>query len=312
MEELTQRLQDRVNHPEKYEGKDLEQIQKTTDLVREVLLPRYAKRGLPILTQIRLIHRAHMNRNEEVILSSDQAERLLDRNITTTDRLAGVVRSTEVLPVDVSMASGIILGTSFEQTPQILSKLANKAEEYFGLNKPHQLVNEETIYNYASAFQLLFALCHPFYECNGRTSEDLMYALWYRRPDLLHEMRYVSSNGKRQDSLVAERGKLIDGEGVTLLKLIAKLQEVPAEVVDKIKNVSDLHQVVQEMYPTTEYNDEDSVSLFDVVYEQLIDQIDNQTYILRYPTINALANNLRSGSSVYTLRDGRTLPASQQ
>lgn len=180
-----------------------------TDYIHSSLLPRMAKRGLDLQLQLLLIHHAHMKRNEHLLLDANQARFLTSFHKIDISSLAGVIRSTQSLRLNGGLGVGI-RSPHFADVPVLLDTLCEKAEELFPWGRKNELVTDQSIYFFISAFQYFVALTHPFAEANGRTSEDFTYCLWERRPDLKRLKRYVSNNGDRNTRDVYIRLKLID------------------------------------------------------------------------------------------------------
>lgn len=278
----------------------------STDLIRGTLIPRYHQRGLDILTQIRLIHRAHMRGNEHVLLAPNQARRMLETSVERVDRLAGVIRSPERLSVDVHLGSMNTLCATYETTPTLMEDLGEAAETLFPLNGINPAVNEDNIYNIVSAFQYAVAMIHPFYEANGRTSEDTMYALWQRRPDLAHTVRYPSVDGQRTGELVDERDWLINLGATKILRSIALSGfRLDPTVVSGLNKYADLKKILRSR---SEASDEEKEIFYTTIFARhlkfLIARIGTPK-VLDEEIIRELADNLRRSSRVYNFSGGR-------
>lgn len=275
---------------------------KSTDLVRGVLIPRYHKKGLSLLTQARLIHRAHTKNKEHIIFEPNQASVLLQTNMDNLDRIAGIIRSKDELAFDIGMSNGKFLCADHKSVVTLTEKLFSKAESLFPLGSKNDAIDQHSIYFALSSIQYLFALIHPMYEANGRVSEDLMYAFWQRRPDLKRTVRYPSSNGMRTDQRVDERALIIDrgAEGV-IQKIAIYVLGVKTEEVKNIKTYEDLTKFAMshDMGPNKLRR------LYFAALHNVLDDLINRVGSSAQKTdrtIRDLAKNLRDSSSIYTYR----------
>ncbi len=270
----------------------------STDMLRGMLIPRYFRHGIDILTQIRLIHRAHMRGNEEVIISRDQVDGLL-RHRPQLNRIAGIIRSDGML--NIAIYGMGVLCASYQNTPTLLTALARKGEELFPQDTGNPIVNEDTIYYFASAFQLHLAMIHPFYDANGRTSEDVMYALWQRRPDLGHTKRYISSDGSREGDLVDKRMDIINNEASLLVKKIGLKLGVSEAGAESLTDYNRLLKILK-----TEYNMNPDQARskylrhYDSILAKEINQMSDIRCLLESDTVCQLAEQLRNASPTYT------------
>ncbi|HVZ66699.1 MAG TPA: hypothetical protein VG917_00385 [Patescibacteria group bacterium] len=304
-------LMDRLGWTMQKSSKDREEIAtgeriRSSDIIRGELLDKYDEHGLSIYTQMRLIHRAHMKGREHVILTRGQARRLV-RDAKHVDRLAGKVRSADDLNLDIGLAGGLVECVSKEKTPELLQKLAAKAEELFPKGSINQKVNEENIYLYLSAFQTIYALIHPFYEANGRTSEDLMLVLWKRRPDLAHTIRYVSGNGEREDEDVYKRMEIIDASAVTTMNRVGEKMGLSFEQVAKVKRYSDLIVEVEANGMDEEESEGTYHTFFDEEIDGYIKALDDEDELKKIPGIKDLADHLKTCSPLYLMEAGVSL-----
>lgn len=273
--------------------------QVSTDSVRDRLLDRYQRHAIDVLTQVRLIHRAHMKGNEHYLLYPDQARRVIDGVLYTTDRLAGVMRSPQRLSLDICLAGGLVQCASFQRTPEFMQAVATQAEKMFPAQSINLDVDGSNIYHFASAFQYIIALIHPFYEANGRTSEDSMYVLWKRRPDLAYTLRYVSNNGLRTGENVDLRMILINTGAYHILLSIAQELGIEPYNLNGIHSYSDLvaelgKRGVSPSVASTAYG-----RAFDRRIEEIIAHFTDINYLRVNTTINALADHLRNSPRSY-------------
>lgn len=272
---------------------------KSTDLIRGTLIPRYHERGLGILTQIRLIHRAHMRGNEHVLLTPRQAGGILQSGVEKIDRLAGIIRSPEKLSLDVHLGSLNTLCATYVATPTLMEGLGRAAETLFPFDEINPAVNEDNIYNVVSAFQYAVAMIHPFYEANGRTSEDTMYALWQRRPDLAHTVRYPSADGSRDGEMVDERDRIINEGATKALRNIAlNSLNLDSEVVAGLNKYADLEAALKSSIDSDEENRLAYIARFAADMIIFIARIGTPE-VLNDEIIAKLADNLRRSSAVY-------------
>lgn len=297
---LRRRLLWTVQDPENRESIAGEKRQLSTDLIRTVLLPRYNLHRVDILTQIRLIHRAHMRGNEHIILQPNQARRLLKEDIRHVDRLSGVVRSEDRLHIQVGLADLTALCASYENTPKLLEHLAHQAELLFPQDGINPAVDANTIYYFASAFQLYLALIHPFYEANGRTSEDAMYILWQRRPDLASTRRYISGDGAREDNWVELRMRFINGYALERVRTIGVQLGATERQVRGVRDYNQLLKVLREKYQQEPNRlESDYLRLYDHLLEEDIVGMTDMKRLRGSLTIVKLAMQLRNAYPVY-------------
>lgn len=305
---LEKRLIWTIQDPPEREELARKKRQETTDSIRSILIPRYHEHGLDFLTQVRLIHRAHMKGNEHLILQSNQAKRLLRNDIYDLDRLGGKIRNKNSMPIDVSMGNGSTLCVSYEETPDLITKLAQKAEILFPLEERNDTVNHDTIYHFVSAVQLYMALIHPFYEGNGRTSEDLMYILWKRRPDLINTVRYISSDGIREEKHVDERMEIIDTTAKTIQRNIGIALKASPEEFTEDGTTENVLKAFKKWQTNPAFSADIKYRvIFEILLESFIDKMTDFDELRKDPTIDLLAENLRSASLIYTLKNGTVL-----
>ena len=273
----------------------------STDYVRNVLLPRAARHRIDILTQIRLIHKAHMRNNEHIVLTDDQAKRLLSTtDLNGVDRLAGVLRSSERLSTTIGLAGYLVLCASYEQVPRLMEKLSNVAEELFPADRSNPEINQETIYHAVSAFQLYLALIHPFYECNGRTSEDAMYILWNRRPDLANTVRYVSAKGDRAGINVQDRMTIINRISLGIVREIGQKLGLAPEEASKVKSYSGLKKILENKFgKKADDTEAEYLALYHSMLDEGIGNLLNVVDLLKDPAIGKLVDHLHTCSKEY-------------
>lgn len=274
---------------------------KSTDFIRGRLLPWSNRHDFDVLTQIRLIHRAHMRGNEQYILDPFQARRALVE-FPHIKGLGGVTRSRSAnRPINVAFGGHIFECPNYKYAPGLLEDLSDKAEELFPKRNAHPSINQDSIYYVLSAFQYALALIHPFYEANGRTSEDAMYILWLRRPDLAHTIRFVSKDGQRSGRQVESRLRLINkGAYELVLDIVQNLDinideppEKPAPILHRLKE----HLVSHGINPG---QIDERYQRFLINYmEFFIQHLGDMTFLTTNPAISALAKNLRRASRTY-------------
>ncbi|MFS8159621.1 MAG: hypothetical protein ACMG6E_05310, partial [Candidatus Roizmanbacteria bacterium] len=297
---LRRRLRWTARDPKDREKVAQEKLIISTDRIRRVLLPRYHQKGVDVLTQIRLIHRAHMRSNEHFILMESQARRMLSETDANIDKLAGRMRSPKEMDIQISFADGLVLCASYQRTPELMEKLGDKIDELFPLGGKNPLVDEQSIYHYASALQLIVALIHPFYEANGRTSEDSMYILWQRRPDLRHTQRYISSTGRRDSAYVNKRMQLINDYGVALIRMIAESIGISREEALTIKDYQEFLSLAKKQKTMSAQAIEKLyLHAFDTSISLSIDELDYPSVLINDQVISELADHLRNGPKRY-------------
>lgn len=296
---LASRLNWTTQDPEGREDEATRRRIDSTDLIRGTLLPRYHARGLGILPQIRLVHRAHMRGNEHVLLQPNQARRMLETSVEKVDRLAGVIRSPQRLSVDVHLGSMNTLCATYAVTPSLMEGLGKAADTLFPLDGINPAVNEDNIYNVVSAFQYAIAMIHPFYEANGRTSEDTMYALWQRRPDLAHTVRYPSSDGRREGNMVDERDWIINQGATQILRNIATSHfNFSPLFASTLEKHADLEKALEDDRDSKTDNRLAYITRFAADMILFIARI-NTPEVLYDKTIVAMADNLKRSSPTY-------------
>ena len=281
-----------------------ERIQ-SSDRVRSELIPQMNKKQLPFLTQMRLIHRAHMRGKEHIVLDENQAKNLR-RYTGYTDRAAGIIRSEEKLPMNIGFGGSLVRCASYENTPALMQKLASAAEELFPYGDINPLINEETVYEAVSAVQLILALIHPFYEANGRTSEDVMYALWVRRPDLKHTVRYVSSTGEREGEGVEERMNIINNIGLVIVNNIADKLGLSSAPSGEVTSFRSMMSRARESGTSEDKVEEEYLRIFDATIGLLINELLSGEF-LSNNAIAELGRHLRESASQYTAADDTVL-----
>lgn len=304
---LEARLAWTLRDPSEREDLAREKRQETTDRVRSVLIPRYHKRGFSFLSQVRLIHRAHMKGNEHLVLNTIQAKKFLRNDLLLLDRLGGKIRNKESMPIDIYMGKNGTLCISHKAAPELLAELSQKAETLFPLGGKNDKVDEQTIYHFLSAIQFCMAIIHPFYEGNGRTSEDLMYILWQRRPDLAETVRYVSPDGHREAEQVEKRMEIIEIAAGKYQRSMGILSDTSQDHSGK-RATEEITRSADEAHKTHDsFSAGLHMALLRIKIGGLIDRMDNIDDLRRDSTIDLLAENLRSASPTYTLRDGTVL-----
>lgn len=274
--------------------------QVSTDSIRDRLLDRYHRHGIDILTQVRLVHRAHMRGNEHYLLYPDQAKMVIEGVLYTTDRLAGVMRSPQRLSLNICLGGGLVQCASYQNTSEYMQEIATQAERMFPQQEVNPQVDKNSIYYYASAFQYVIVLIHPFYEANGRTSEDSMYILWRRRPDLAHTLRYISHDGSRDGENVAHRMRIINQGAYYILLDIGRELGIAPDRLSRVKSYADLmHTLAEKGMPLSLASSAYSQA-FDRHIQELIANFTNIDYLKAHPIISALAEHLRQSPNSYS------------
>lgn len=179
-----------------------EELRRRSDYIRSSIIPDTIRNHTSFMDQILSIHTAHTLDNEHFILRHTSNPHKAASVVK--DGFAGKMRSPH-FPVELTMNGNLFLAASSGDVPYLMQELVQKAEALFPYEGPNPKVNKDTVYHYLSAIQYAFAIIHPFYDANGRTSEDIIYALWLRRPDLHKTLRYISINGQRNSSDVFKR-----------------------------------------------------------------------------------------------------------
>lgn len=301
---LRQRLLKTVNVIRKRTSIAQEKRIDSTDSIRSTLLPMAAKHGINLFTQLRLVHRHHMRGNEHIVLDPRQASRILQNTkLRELDRLGGIYRSKDKLPITIKFGRSIFCCPSCVATPELLVSLTQTAEKLFPLQTFNAEVNEKNIYHFVSAFQYYLALIHPFYECNGRTSEDFMYVLWNRRPDLGETVRYVSADGSREGEEVNERMKIINDGALSIVKTIAVQMGMSQKDAVKLKNYYGMTRVLKKkMGKTYDETEEEYLKILDSYMADIIPKMVSFDELRGNSTIDALAKHLQACSATYLTR----------
>lgn len=271
---------------------------KSTDLIRGERLERYRKHNVDTFTQIQLIHKIHMGGNEAYLLKEDQA--LWIRSMKPkVERIAGVVRSKDEIPQNISLANGLTPCASFDRTPELLEGMVRKADELFPPDRLNPRVNKDSIFYYLSAVQYSQVLIHPFLEANARTSEDAMYIFWHRRPDL-YPVHYVSSDGQRENRHCFDRENIIREGARSMLYSLAWRFYLSYDELSYVQRYPDLLKALQRKYGV----DPDQLevrylNMFDKAVGSFIEGMDKIEVLKNNPTICALADNLASSPTQY-------------
>jgi len=180
--------------------------QEATDRVHRDIIPWLNDNEVPFYDGMLFLHSTHVSGNEHLLLSRTQAKLPFYQKYET---LGGVVRS----PNDPNILAGvyvydptdsrmeertqIFLAPSAMQAEKLLRSLASASEQIFPIHRRNTLIDDQNVTLYLSAVQMAFLAIHPFFEANGKLSEDMLFILWNRRPDLRHTLRYPSSDGLR-------------------------------------------------------------------------------------------------------------------
>lgn len=273
--------------------------QQSTDLIRGRLLREWQASDLSTLTQISALHSAHTEGNEHYLLSGDQAQTAAYEVLPEDGEIAGAFRSHR-LPVDTVLAARLP-AVSYQNVEAFMKQFVTKAGDLFPQVGANPSVDANSVYPYLSALQLALIFIHPFYEVNGRVSEDMMYMFWMRRPDLAHTVRYVSDTGTRIGPKVSERTGIIEEVSSTLLRKMAVELGITVEQVDNIKYFPDLLKKLE----SPEDSDAKRVvcrSWMEKLVRGLIDNLDDLEYLKDFPGLLALAQNLQNSSTTYTFK----------
>lgn len=305
-EPMLERLRWTVSNPENRKEIAEEELTKRTDRIRSKKLDQYHNRGLDFLTQIRLIHAQHLRSNEHIVLSSGQARRVIqDQRKIKNGRLAGTLRDIENMNLNITLAEGKALCSGFNKVASQMKALNDQIETLFPIGEINEKITEANIYKYASAVQLLVALIHPFYEGNGRTSEDAMYILFKRRPDLAHLTRYISSDGSRTGDQVESRMELIDDLALRIVKALALNHGIPKEKAEKIESYNDFMNLELQYLGVSPSTIEMGYLLdYNTLIDGLISKLSDEEQLGTIPNIDKLAENLKNASPTYTFQDG--------
>lgn len=280
-----------------------------TDRIRGRLIPGFQRHDISIYDQIRIIHNAHMGNAEHLLLYPSQAKTLLISGESTVPSLGGLIRSENDLRRNIGLGGGIARCARFQDTSALLKKATQKAEELFPKGDTNPKVDAFSIYYHLSAFQLAIALIHPFFEACGRTSEDAMYALWQRRPDLSDTVRFVSSNGSRHGYDVIERGNLINVFALDIVHTIGRNRfRLTDDELEKIESYDALVKAAKEKLQVMEVNIElDYLKGYTLILEELIESIGDTDKLKKDLAVVALARNLQDSSPIYQMQDGSIL-----
>jgi len=289
-----------------------------SDAIRRSLLPQLTKERCDVFAMLCQINQAHLGGFEHLVFDSAQADSYLDlvTDNSDLDSLGGVIRSPG-MPVNIFFGGNIFRCPSYEQTPGLLSELAKKADWLFPYEGENELVTEESVYHFLSAIQLGVALTHPFAECNGRTSEDVIYGLWARREDLASTQRYLSFDGSRIGKHVTTQETFIRNEALDIVKKAARAIGLAGYFKDEI--VTDYPTLFEMMQWTVLGKSlcvecgmaESCKGLSCMVMEgrydafvtneirTLIENMGDFNSLQNHPAVNDMARNLSSASPVY-------------
>ncbi len=199
------------------------------------------------------------------------------------------------------------LGTNYLNTPYHLRKLTDAFEELYPIDGINPAVNNNTIYPYVSAYQLGIALIHPFMDGVGRTSEDAMYSLWHRRPDLRHTIRYLSYDGLRESKEVYMQIQIINQAAKALVQMSgAGMGLIPNDVA-KIGSYNSLLSLASNRLNLTQEIVRNAYLMeLDAWMVNFITTVQDGR-ILKNSTVKLMARNLAAASPTYFLRNGQTL-----
>lgn len=298
-ERLTWRIYNRNRLEVAQESEARRQL--STDLIRGKLIHDWQASGFDTLIQITLIHTVHMEGNEHYLLSPEQANTAV-YGAPKGNRIAGIIRSADVLPQDLIFAAGSLPAVSYQNAWALMERFAAKADQLFPCDSSNPTVNEDTIYQYLSALQFAFVLIHPFFEANARTSEDMLYIFWNRRPDLAHTVRYVSSDGLRGGAKINERTKIINDSCVAILRRMA--QELGLQEGQQLGNLKYFTDLIGHTDSLREgdYEEIKYRGWIERFVDELIDNLDYMDHLNQFPGIIELSQNLESSSSTYVFK----------
>jgi hypothetical protein len=121
---------------------------------------------------------------------------------------------------------------SFDPANQETSGLQEVREDLVtrGVNKtflPTISDKALTVYFLANEAQLLFALIHPFWERNGRTSEEFLHLICGMNG--VNQLAFCANTDERYNPVTKERMRLIDGFTMSLLSRIAEKMGLETE-----------------------------------------------------------------------------------
>lgn len=303
-DKLIDRLSWTVTHPPGLALEAKRQRVLATDRIRGNLLPLCQRFGIDTVSQILLIHRAHTKGREHYVLDPSQAKVYVED--PKSKDIAGIIRSPLFLPTEIYNYDYLLPGASYENTPGLLRRLGDKMDGLFPPDGINPQVRRDSVYHYLTAFQWAFILIHPFYEANGRTSEDCMYLFWRRRPDLKSTMRYLSADGSRTGASIDEWYKvMVEAYRKVLLSFAQSCGIKDQQEQDQVKKYADLERLFHERFGLTQqqvwvrYQ-----SYFCAHLKSHIDSMGNIEFLKGLPQIEALAQNLKDAPREYCFANG--------
>lgn len=299
--------------------------QEATDRIHRDVIPWLNASEIPFYDGVLFLHSTHVSGNEHILLSPTQAALPFYQKYKT---LGGVVRS----PEDPGLLTGvyepydpqekervqIFLAPSALETEKLLHKLAVASERVFPPHNSNALINNRDTALYLSAIQMTFLAIHPFFEANGKVSEDMLFVLWNRQPNAKEGLRYPSSDGLRgHDGNAADQREEINYRAFhAISKAVAaavaetfRVNHIGAIDTTQVNTFTDLQKAAATA------GIPDSVLFF--TYDQeitkylqgLIRDIGNgdTASLQKNSFLNELAQNLEDSSRTYRFADGTTL-----
>jgi len=192
-------------------------------------VPKIVHENPRFIDQIRFAHFQSMAGNEDIMLYPSQTQRLVREGV---ESIAGKIRTIQVGFGDFRFNAPRVNHLHF-----LLLTYANKVESLI------KEVTTETVYELVSFAQYYFTLLHPFYERCGRTSEELMYLLFYQthRKSTL----YISNTGWRESPLCKERQRIINSAVENFNKRIAVCLGIDE---GDIRKTPDIYRAITKKY----------------------------------------------------------------
>jgi hypothetical protein len=274
----------------------------SSDHVQKVTIPFSIRRQLNFATQIQLISRVHTRRKEHLVLDQAGAQFFLDDpELARQEAIGGEIRS-EAFPLPVYMTN-IMRSPKPEDVPDLYNRLIAAAENLFPYEAINPNVDTKNVYHYLSAIQFIFILIHPFADANGRVSEDMLYALWGRRPDLFGSVRHATANGKRNNFSVRERDAHIQLGAAMIIQKVARKMGIK-NTVYSYDELPDNYLLGHKERSQEEFDNLYFTNLYKEI-NNLLSLLDgNHLDALRQDrTIDTMAINLQLASRNYTFAD---------
>lgn len=264
------------------------------DLIRGTLLNEWQEEKMPTFDIIRNIHKTHFEGKEQYLLNPLEAKNLLSRG---APKIAGVLRGTHGLKNYAFIGHFEVLCAGPEDVPALTEKLSDVADTLFPYNEENPQVNSDSIFSYLSYIQLAFMMIHPFYEGNGRTSEDLLLALWKRRPDLSQSIRYIRPDG-RLGSPSSRNAHILDA-AIELRNQFVYGMGVPKNT--SIYDTIDVQDSLEKLYPneSPQFRADLYLTAYATELSQFIEQIPDLASSQQNVYLENLALNLETFPRTY-------------